>query len=75
MAELEVLLTNIINALTIIGVSYVALAILITGFIVIFGGREGIQLLKKYSVTIISGAVLIFGASGLALAIRALIPW
>jgi len=75
MEALNQLLNNIINYGTVIGLSFLTLAIMFVGYNVIWGGREGTAIAKKYAPVVIIGAVCIFGALGLATIIRGLLPW
>ena len=74
MQQLQSLLNNIVTHGITIGGSFLIVAIMFVGYNVIWGGREGIAILKKYAPGIIIGALLIFGATGLAAWIRSMIP-
>ena len=75
MEALNQLLNNIINHGMIMGLSFLALSIMFIGYNIIWGGREGTAIAKKYAPALIVGAVCIFGALGLATIIRGLLPW
>jgi len=72
---LNQLLNNVINYGTVLGLSFLALSIMFVGYNIIWGGREGTSIAKKYAPALIIGAVCIFGALGLATIIRSLLPW
>ena len=69
------LIDNIVLWGGIVGVGYIALAILVLGFMVIWGGREGMATMKRILPAILIGAVFIFGAVALASLVQALMPW
>lgn len=69
------LLSNLVFWGSIVGGGYVIIAILVLGFMVIYGGREGMGIMKKIAPVILIGAACIFGAVAIGGLVQALMPW